>query len=413
MNNLQRNLREEQLKSDFLIAFQPVYSRNMNVAALKLLLESDSGSQPTDTYVGNVSQLVLDTYGSLCQFGQVTTVPVHLEVPDNLLANPDSADLPAKQFILYISARQRPTLATLNSLRSLANQGYRLALTDYPGNEENANPLLDIVHMAILDVSGWDLPALKGRFDKLRALGVDIQVDGLTSQQQFRTCFDLGCHYFSGQFQEKPLNSSGRSLGSDKLLLLELLTELQKPNTSIGALEAIAIKDANLTYRLLKIINSAAFGASRQIDTLAHAINLLGINQLSRWITLFLIEGNQDQNRDLMRTMLIRGRMCEILAELLDREKITGHFIAGLLSQLDLMTGMSMAELMDKVPLSSDIKGALLFGEGSMGELLREVEHYEQGHFNRLKNLVEREFYEVAYRHSTAWAKQILSAMAN
>ncbi len=413
MNKLNRTVREEALKTDFLIAFQPVYTRNLDVTALKLLLERSHRDAIIDTSIDCISQLVMDTYGSLCQGGQINTVPVFLELPESLLADPESAELSCKQYILQISARTTPTLPLINNLRLLANQGYRLALADYPGNEENAAPLLDIVHMALFDAARTDIAELKALMAELKPHSLDIQVDGLTSHQQFRACFDLGCHFFSGDFVEKPTTSQGRTLGSDKLLLLDLLAELQNPNTSIGALEAIAIKDANLTYRLLKIINSAAFGISRQVDTLAHAINILGINQLSRWITLFLIEGSQGHNRDLMRSMLIRGRMCEILAELTGREKLSGHFISGLLSQLDVLTGIPMEELMQKVPLSQEIKNALLVREGSMGEILIETAHYEKGEFNKLKGLVDKEFYEVAYRHSTAWAKQVLSAMGD
>ena len=118
----------------------------------------------------------------------------------------------------------------------------------------------------------------------------------------------------------------------------------------------------------------------------------------------------------LTRGMLIRGRMCEVLAELSDQEggqqsTSVNHFIVGLLSQLDALMDIAMPELMEQVPLSQDVKSALLERRGPLGAVLTEVEAYEAGRFDALSLLSERAYYEVAYRHSTAWARQVQQAM--
>ena len=72
---------------------------------------------------------------------------------------------------------------------------------------------------------------------------------------------------------------------------------------------------------------------------------------------------------------------------------------------------IAMPELMEQVPLSQDVKSALLERRGPLGAVLTEVEAYEAGRFDALSLLSERAYYEVAYRHSTAWARQVQQAM--
>jgi len=124
------------------------------------------------------------------------------------------------------------------------------------------------------------------------------------------------------------------------------------------------------------------------------------------------VEGVPDKPEALARDMLVRGRMCETLSELCDRSSPVDHFIVGLLSQLDTLLDMSMHDLMEQVPLSQPVKAALLTREGGLGEILTEVEAYQAGRFDDLHLLKERAYYEVAYRHSVAWARQVQQSMS-
>jgi EAL and modified HD-GYP domain-containing signal transduction protein len=159
------------------------------------------------------------------------------------------------------------------------------------------------------------------------------------------------------------------------------------------------------------VVNSAAFNLKREISSLSHAIALLGIEQIKRWVMLFLTSTDKTKPDELTYNMLVRGRFCELLAEMLGREEPINHFIVGLLSQLDALLDMEMEELLAQVPLQQDMKDALLGRAGSYGELLQQVEYYERGEFERLSLKLDKPFYEVAYRHSLNWAQQVMLAM--
>jgi c-di-GMP phosphodiesterase len=399
----------EEISLDFLMALQPVYTRNLDVAAFELLLEDSVDKSSVDT--NDLCNLVLDTYGSIYQNGKINVIPVFLEISESILLGTDAIEIPSKQYILEITPKTKPTPEIIHTLRTLSSKGYRIALSDYQDDPVALKPLLDVVHIVKLDITKLTPETIQAYATEMKTLGLDLLVEGLVSQTQFRRCLEIGFHFFSGDFLQKPKKGNSKPIGNNKLLLLELLAEIQNPESDVARLESIASRDPNLAYKLLRIINSAAFGFNREIDTLGHAINILGMEQLGRWVTLFLLEGNASQTQDLMRNMLVCGRMCEILAELTDRDKIASHFIAGLLSQLDILMEIPMDDLMNQVPLNQEIKDALLNRDGSIGEILTEAEHYEKGQFLELSGIVEKHFYEVVYRHSTEWAKKIMAAM--
>lgn len=405
-------IQDEQL--DVLLACRPIYTRNLDVAAFELLLAGDDG---LETFSRPASRAILGTYADIYRNGEIDTVASVLRVTPAMLLAPQVSNLPKKPYILELDLGDPATdddAAELPAqLRTLARRGYRLALAGYHPDRDDLTPLLDAVHIVRLDLSKLGSACVADSIRRLRPRGVELLVDSIDDTAQFRDCLDLGATYFQGDFFSKPTPVKGRTITGNKLLVLQLLSELQNPDTSPAALERIAIRDAHLTYRILKVVNSAAVGLNREVSSVSQAIALLGTREIRRWANLLLVDKEPGKPGELTRSMLVRGRMCEILAELCGHDSPVDHFIVGLLSQLDVLMDIAMEDLMEQVPLNTEVKQALLHREGPMGQILTEVEHYESGRFDRLTWLVKPPFYEVAYRHSTGWARQARQAMGN
>jgi len=412
-----RDAIEAEDKLDVILACRPVYTRNQDVAAFQLLLQGDKpgeGASLSDIEATNT--VILGTYTHVFQGGKTRSVPSFLKITDEVLMAPELPDLPKKQYILEIPRHLMLTSELVDRLKALARRGYRLAMDGYDPNDDELDVLLDIVHIVKIDIRDDTADSLRRTVEKLRPHGVELLADRIADRERFQHCLELGFDYYQGDFLSTPSPVKGKKIAGNKLLLLQLLTELHSPDASPARLEEIAIKDAGLTYRLLKTVNSAALGLRREVNSLSDAIALLGLEEIKRWANLFLIDGEMDKPEALTRGMLIRGRMCEVLAELHGQEggergASVNHFIVGLLSQLDALMDIAMPELMEQVPLSQEVKSALLERRGALGTVLTEVEAYEAGRFDALSLLGERAHYEVAYRHSTAWARQVQQAM--
>ncbi|WP_432697199.1 EAL and HDOD domain-containing protein [Marinobacterium sp. YM272] len=395
-----------------LMARQPIYTKSQDVAAFELLFRDPDGNfieglKDKDATLG----VLLGTYSSISKGGQIQSLPCFLKVTDSFLLDNDMPELPRHSFVIEILGHSKFTPAFIERIKSLANDGYRLALADYDPRDPRFGAVLNIVHVLKLDIQRLGLKNVQTLVQKLKPFQLELLADKVETKEEFRQCLEMGFEKYMGYFLSKPEPVRGKKLSGNKVLLIQLLTELQRPSATAESVEEIALNDPALTYRILRVVNSAAFNLRKEITSLSHAIALLGMEQIRRWVMLFLANNDQDKPDDLTRNMLQRGRMCELLAEMTGREEPINHFIVGLLSQLDVMLDIDMSELMDQVPLRQDIKDALISRQGSYGEVLQEVEYYERGEFEHLRKMLDRQYYEVSYRHSVGWATQVMQAM--
>ena len=394
-----------------LMTFLPVFDRHLDVKAFTLLADS-SGQPPTrltEDILG-IHQLIVESYTSIYQHGELQTLPAFLKVTEAALLDPSFPDLPHQHFIIELQTPSPPFSPLLcKRLQSLAIRGYRLAISGLPDDLTPFEALLQAVHIARLEASTLSHSARLQQITALQAFDLELLADGLEDQDQFRACLADGFTLFAGSFYGDPTQVTGRKPGNNKVLLLELLAILDNPDSNLEDIEQVIIQDPSLSYRFIKLANAASYRLSREIETLTHALSMLGTLEIQRWITVFLLEAHSDKPRELIRKMLIRARLCEVLAAHLNRPRPLSYFIVGLLSQLDQLTDIAMEDLMAPVSLSGDIKTALLHRLGDMGMLLREVETYERGDFKALSLLEDRNFYETSYRHSSSWANQLLS----
>lgn len=413
LNAALKSLKEsEQLQ--VLLARQPIFTKNQDVVAYELLFRTQSGEfDATVTDDRATLSVIVNTYASICRDGEIRSLPCYLKLTDKVLLDSSLPELPKDTFALELLGHTEVTPALIAKLQELAKRGYRLVLADYDPGETKFEPLLNIVHVLKLDILKLGLQALPPIIAKLKPYNLELLADKVENQDQFRQCLEMGFSLYQGYFLSKPVPVRGKKIGGNKVVLLQLLAELQNPETTAAALEQIAVNDAALTYKILRVVNSAAFSLRREIESLSHAITLLGLDQIRRWVTLFLASGEAGKPDELTRNMLVRGRMCELLAELMGHQQPINYFIVGLLSQLDVLLDIAMPELMEQVPLRQDIKDALLSRAGELGEVLTDVELYERGEFDKLHRLVEPAYYEVAYRHSLAWGEQVMQAMSD
>lgn len=411
MNNI-RELIDSADQLDVLLARQPIYSKSMDVVAFELLFRNSDGTVNADLRDDKATYDVLtNTYSSISDKGQQKAVPCFLKVTDKVIVNDELPDLPRQRFVIELLGRSNITPQLVDKISALAKSGYRIVLADYDPNDSRFEPLMNIVHVLKLDIQQLGLDNLPGIIAKLRPYQLELLADKVESKDEFRQCLEMGFSLYQGYFLGRPDPVKGRKISSNKTVLMQLLAELDKADTTASKLEEIAVQDPVLTYKILKVVNSAAFSVPREVNSLSHAITLLGLDQIRRWVVMFLATGNDSKPASLTAGMLARGRMCELVAEMLGRQDAINYFIVGLLSQLDALLDIEMPELLEQVPLQSELKSAIMTRAGTMGDVLRDVEHYERGEFDDIQGQINRQFYEVAYRHSLIWGDQVMNSL--
>jgi len=165
---------------------------------------------------------------------------------------------------------------------------------------------------------------------------------------------------------------------TDMQVIVELIRRVDQAEP-IDKLEATLRRDPTLAFKLMRYINSPAFGLSVEISSFGHAIMLLGYNRLKRWLALLLASASKDPNvKPVMYAAVRRGLLMEELGrQSASSDQRSEMFICGVFSLLDRLMGQPLAELMHSIPVPDAVRAALVDQSGpyhAQLELVRAVE---------------------------------------
>jgi c-di-GMP phosphodiesterase len=278
---------------------------------------------------------------------------------------------------------------TTAACRRLVDAGYRLALDDYEFDPRTA-PLLEMASIVKLDVLGRtpdQLAAIAAGFAKAN---VKLLAERVETSQVRDQCLALGFEYFQGYFYSKPETLTNQDVAAGELATMRLLNLLQDPKATENDIQSAFSTDMALCYKLLRMVNAASVGG-RGIESIQHAIRLVGRKSLHRWVTLLFVSSlgrGTDINRELALSAITRARMCELVAQAGGASRDSGSaFITGMLSLIDVLLKVPMPQVLGQIDLSPEISQALLRREGTVAPSLVLVEAYERGEWDAVQTM--------------------------
>ncbi|SFD45170.1 EAL and HDOD domain-containing protein [Massilia yuzhufengensis] len=194
----------------------------------------------------------------------------------------------------------------------------------------------------------------------------------------FDACAALGLDAFVGKLHLTPRPGNPvKGMNPTQAVILQLMQMVQN-NEDVPKIENVLKRDPALTYKLLRFINSAGFGAAREVQSLRQAIALMGYAPLYRWLVLLLATASASgYSPVLMETAVVRGRLAELLGASALRGEGENLFVCGMFSLLDRLLGLPMAEVLETVPLPEEVVRALIGREGRYGPYLALAEACE------------------------------------
>ena len=195
------------------------------------------------------------------------------------------------------------------------------------------------------------------------------------------------------------------------MTVMRLLARINDPEVKIKELTQLIAQDANLSYKVLRYINSAALNLPRKVDSIKQALVYLGLERIRGLATLMALTGVNDKPVELLISALVRAQFCQYLA-LTDDANASSCYTVGLLSILDQLLDMSMPDILNELPLSEKVKDALLHHTGREGEALSCALAYEQHRWDEVsyRGLKSEEICEY-YLQSTELAFQVGAAI--
>jgi len=290
---------------------------------------------------------------------------------------------PPEQFVLEVLETVELDSAMLERLEQLRSMGYRVALDDFfwdPGKAA-AVQLADYVKLDLRQMSPADF---RSHVEILRKFPVKVIAEKVESESELRFCRDLGVGLFQGYFLRRPEIISRKSIRTGRLTALHIVAECQNPNMSLAKLSTAISTDVSLAYSVLRLANSVVFGGLSRVDNVAQAVMRLGTQRVMRWAVLLVLASDVSCPTGYLQLALQRAHMCEILSEMLKLGSGETYFLVGLLSLIDAVMDMPMRQVVEQLPLTTQVRDALSEQKGELGRVLRAVVAYEDGHWDDL-----------------------------
>ena len=377
------------MRNEAFIARQPIVDGKHQLIGYELLFRhaahAESAQIETDFDAGItvISNTLLNMGTEWLLKGKLAFVNMEL----SMLTSDFSTMLPPEKVVIEIIETVNPTQEALERMAVLREEGYVFALDDFQFRPE-LEPMLKLATYVKVDVLAHSPATLVGLVKQLKRYPVKLVAEKVETPEQFRHCQELGFDFFQGYYFARPENLVAKVINATHATVLQLLDKVRQ-GADVRDLEALFKKDVALTFKLLRYINSAGFGLSCEVQSIRHAVSILGMQPLYRWLTLLLVTANTSPTSPtLARTAITRGRLCELLGKhILPRSDQDNLFIVGVFSLLPAFLEMPMQQVLERVVIADNIADALLDRSGIYGPFLSLVEAVESGDQNQLEAL--------------------------
>jgi EAL and modified HD-GYP domain-containing signal transduction protein len=391
-----------------LFARQPILDRDRKVSAYQLHFRSvvmPDRDAPDTTVQSAFEQRGL----SALTRGR----PAFLRMPASRLGPELTGVFPPGKAVVEIPCEHLTVEDIIDEATALRQAGYPVALDDFRLTRETT-PLVsfaDYVKMNFLPASSQERQACVTAAREAKTALVAKRVEG---QEIFEEASREGFTHFQGYFFERPGPRRGRGVPPAALVQLKLLHALSDQNRSLGQIEDLVKRDAALSYRILRLVNSAGFAQAMHVASMRQALLLVGRDTVCRWASLAVIAGLGAASPDEVVVMAtVRARFCEVLGNNLGGPDAAGQgFLAGLCSLLDVMLNRPMADVLDELPVDDDVREALVGRDNHVRRLLECVMAYERGDWDACLDLagllgIARRSLTPAYLAALEWADEI------
>jgi len=370
-------------RDDFFLGRQPIIGRKGDLVAYELLFRSSSfNAAIVLDNVAASAAVIQHSFADLGLHAALGNKLGFINVPEDLLMSDAIKMLPPRQVVLEILETVPITPPVIDRCQHLKAAGFTLALDDIIDLTEAHIAVLPHIEVVKIDVLALPQPQIIELVRRLHHYGVTLLAEKVETVAQYSFCRELGFELFQGYFFARPTILTGRAMPPAMLATLKLFS-LVAADAELDEID-MALKQApDLTLRLLKMANSAAFNPMNKIYSVRNAIIVLGRVQLRRLLQIMVLaqhSGGDAAKNPVVQTAVMRGRLMEETARALGwKASAERAFMVGMLSLADALLGQPLAEIVRHLDLDDSVRDALFKHEGQLGTLLQLVETAEQG----------------------------------
>ena len=399
---------------NFYAARQPILDKNKNLFAYELLFR-DSVDNVFPDIDGDeaTSKMIEASQFNMGISGFTGSKPAFINFTLDTLAKGYPEMIAPDEVVIEILETVKPGKKLLAICKKLYDEGYTIALDDYEHQKVwlHFYPYIKIIKIDIQQSSQANINevcAAVKNFPQIKLLAEKVE-----THEEYNLMLELGFDYFQGYFFAKPEMIKTKSLSPSQIAMAELLYETSKTDLDLNNITKVFERDVSLSYKLLRYANSAIFKRRNEISTIKQALVILGSGELKRFIGLmFAVTANPNKPSELINLAMTRAKFCELVVQDSNLElDISIAFLTGLLSMIDAILDEEMATVLEKLPLSQEIKDPLLTEKGVMAAIIKLIELIEQANWDKTNIVIEKlkldkDKVVEHYNQALAWADE-------
>lgn len=376
---------------DVYLARQPIFNKNKKLFGYELLYRNSQVNSFHCSDGDKASSDVMMNSFHLMGIENITGgKKAFINFTDQLLKDGVATLFPKNDLVIEILETVQPCAEIVSSCCELKNKGYTLALDDFVFSPEYL-PLVAMADIIKIDFLSTPPHLLESLVKSLKNKNLKFLAEKIETNEDFEKAKKWGYSLFQGYFFSKPIIMSVHDVSPLKLNYLQLIQKANASEFNFEQITDIVSKDLSLSYKLLRMVNSAAFGFRKRIKSVRQALVLLGSEEIRKWVSLIAIRGiGDDHPEEIITTSLVRARFLEQLS--VAYNKSTKHdecFLTGLFSTLDVLMNRPMAEILKEIAITDNIVEALIHYGGRMGHAYSLILAYEKADWNKVTALCE------------------------
>ncbi len=321
--------------------------------------------------------------------------------------------LPPEQTAVEVLEDVPPDDLVMAACERLAAGGYTIVMDGFTANDprERLAPLARILKVDFRSVPIAEAKSLIARYGSRS----QMLAEKVETREEFDAARKAGFALFQGFFFRKPELMMAREIPANQVNYLRMLKALSQPELDSRELETMIKSEVSLCYRLLRYLNSAHFAFSREIQSVRHALTILGEREIRRWIRMVITLGvAENKPSDLVLSAMVRARLCELLGARVPHGD-DDVFLVGLLSMMDAILELPIGVILEGIHLEREMKAVLLGEKSRLSSLFGLMLAQENADWERVASIcadlkLDQAFVAECHWQAMQWAREMTTS---
>ena len=275
----------------------------------------------------------------------------------------------------------------MHFVQMFAKEGYKIAVNEFQFAPRYLS-MIDQIDYIKLNFKNMSDVSLHNVIEIANSMGKRCIATQIDDEALYQKASGMNVFALEGDAVAERLASPTHNSSFLQSSFFRLMVAVTRDDPDVEEIEQIISVDATLTYAL-------AFATRNRTTSVKQAIMKMGIEQLKQWIYLLSCSNSRGEIdpffEEFLKLSYTRAELCKELLNYTNAVPLSkgDAYLMGMFSTLEYLIDAPMSQILAEVPVSQDIKNALLLREGPAGMLYDLVLSYENAAWGRVNELTE------------------------